>query len=139
MNFNKPKLLVESTTARLRTALFHFKIAFNNFVIGCRIPQFLRSTKVVLIKFCALGIVKRLWTVISYTGIAIGGIILFALFMVGGMLQAALGMILLITETSLLPIYSLAWLITGKWVAYKLTEYLWEETWLFGILNNDII
>ncbi len=61
MNFDKPQPLLKSTTARLRTALFHFKIAFNNFVIGCRIPQFLRSTKVVLIKFCAVGIVQRLF------------------------------------------------------------------------------
>lgn len=115
-------------------------ISFYALLSAAASSKFIKSTKAVLIKFFALGVVKRICLVGKYIGIGIfytaaipTGIALFFIslgwcFVFGGLL--------LMIELVLLPIFFLIWIMTGKFFFWKMITFIHDETILLYWLRE---
>ena len=131
INFNMEKIL--SITRKLG-------ISFYALLSAAASSKVIQSTKVVLIKFFALGVVKRICLVGKYIGIGIfftavipTGIILFLISL--GWCFVFCG-ILLAIELVLLPIFFVVWIATGKFFFWKMITFIHDETILLYWLRK---
>ena len=120
INFNMEKIL--SITRKLG-------ISFYALLSAAASSKFIQSTKVVLIKFCAMGVVQRLWMVIRQLGIIIGWIIIA----VGIFATIIFGFALCVSEVILFIPYCLIWILTGKFYCGKIFVFINEKTILFDL------
>lgn len=82
-----------------------------------------------------IGIIRRTWMVISTILSAVFVSVVFILAVFGLVISIFSCIVITLIEISILPLYFLIWILTGRWLFWTIMSYLYDKTPIFFLLK----